>query len=623
MNTPLQHPQQAPAFSAAYVDTVKIPPNYSLWVAAERTKSHTKFPGILPSTFPPKGAKRSAAPRNQQPSAVPRPPFPQKPPPAQGRPSRRSPSRPARPREARGGRGRGPCAAGPFPAGPAPLTAQHVFLREHRRPCTAGPPGGAAATAAEVTARLQRAAPRPPPPNRARRAPRPRRRGRGRARPLSRAARMGRGRGGGMGSGSPGRRCPHAAPGLTGNNRPQHAAAAMSPASSPLPSNMAPPRPRSCRRADFVTKPAALGQRGALPRPSAPLSPAPGRREPAPHRPLSHAAKERGPKGGRKRRARRPRPSANKSPRGGARDALAARGAAPLPGAPRPLPRGAAEHKAPPPGTPREAPPRPLPAASTSRVTAAAVPELGVGGERSPRAAAASAPCAALFWRHQLPPAPRRARHKLSRPGLGPPGHGPRPHPPRPLPLCRAARPGVGRSPFRARAAAGGKEGRGERGRRGSPQRREARTLFRSPSFRPLPPRVRAREAPPPPRLPCALLPLSPAAHPLTHTPSRRPGHSQRPARPHPRAAAALPPAPHRHGSPGGHARAAVTLTRRRPPPSSLRPAPAPRAAAATGRGAERRRSRRGPWGWWGGEAAWRRRVPAAAAAGFGDHVGE
>lgn len=165
-------------------------------------------------------------------------PFPKSRPPAQRRPSRRAPSRLARPT---GGAGRpwprAMCRR-PLPGrARAPHGAARVPARTQAavRRASARPPGGAATTAAEVTARLRRAAPRPPPPDRARRAPRPRQRGRGRARPLPRAARMGRGRGGGRGSGSPGRRCPHAAPGLTGNNRPQHAAAAMSPASSPSP----------------------------------------------------------------------------------------------------------------------------------------------------------------------------------------------------------------------------------------------------------------------------------------------------------------------------------------------------------------------------------------------------
>lgn len=304
----------------------------------------------------------------------------------------------------------------------------------------------------------------------------------------------------------------------------------------------------------------------------------------------------------------------------------------PLPGAPRPLPRGAAEHKAPPPGTPREPPP-PAPSLPARR-------RLFHRRCRSPSWAwaASGAPALPRPLPHvrlcsgaaKSPPQPRRATAQTFPDGPSPAGRegrNPRPLPP-PAPgschcAARAALParGLGRRrplPTLAQRAAPGPERGGGRwgGREGGggthcSSERRAR-FFKSPSFRPLPPRVRAREAPPPPRpLPCALIPLPPAAHPhplppprpltaarqhpprryrclrtalrrqrptpsRTHTPRCLPGLVPRAGR---------PPAPHNR-FPVSDTRAATTLTsqRRPPPPSSLLPRPPAPCAAERSR---------------------------------------
>lgn len=420
-------------------------------------------------------------------------------------------------------RGRGP--------GPLPAPRSTCSPRTQSRP-----PGGAAAGSAEVTARLRRDAPPACPPG-PRRAPQPGRTRKGRARPRPGAARAGKGPRRGEGKRLPGPLLPTRG---SGPNREQSASARSRrhvPRLLPLPSNMAPPRARSCRRrADFVMKLAAPElRRGARL-----LSPVrlPGRSGRS-----RTSAENCGGGGGGKRRARRPRPSCEQKPmrRGPGRDRSPQR--CPHPGAPRPLPRGATEHKSasvrnsprapPPPPDPRPPPGSSPPAAS---FTAAAVPELGVGGERSPRAAAAaSAPRAALFWRRQLPPAaaPGTAQTFPDGPSpRGPRGQNPRPRPPPAAaaivprtPPC-PARPGGSAAPRatlarrgapgpeRGRRRGGGREGGG--GTHCSGERRAR--FFKSPSFQPLPPRVRAREAP-------RHAPFSWLPPPPTHTPSYLPGH--------------------------------------------------------------------------------------------------
>ncbi|XP_048149516.1 basic proline-rich protein-like [Corvus hawaiiensis] len=232
-----------------------------------------------------------------------------------------------------------------------------------------------------------------------------------------------------------------------------------------------------------------------------------------------------------------PAPPVNKSPCGGARDALAARGAAPSPGprAPSPggrrstkrlrreLPESPPPTRALPPVPPRPPPllpPLPFPSWAWAASRAPAPPprplphvRLCSGAASSPRSRAghgANFPGRAFpprAVRAEPPPAPTPGRrcHCAAHAALPYPSRG----------LGRSPRhPGPARRPGpRARREEGG----ARRGRRDSLQRRAARTLFQI-SLIPAPPAPCASSGG---AAPCALLLAPPAAHPHPLLPPR------------------------------------------------------------------------------------------------------
>lgn len=278
--------------------------------------------------------------------------------------------------------------------------------------------------------------------------------------------------------------------------------------------------------------------------------------------------------------------------------------------------------------------------------------------------------CGFVLVRPSPPRSRGRQRRKLSRTGLPPraaraetPARShPRPpaaaivprappYPPRglgrrrPLPtLAQRAAPGPERG--------GGRWGGARRGRRDSLQQRAARTLFQI-SLIPAPPAPCAssggaaaaaaaamRPAPAPPCRPPTPPPAAPATHsgppappaPLPLPPRRAPPPA---THPFPHTYPALPPRarPPRRAAAGAsqqvscqrHARGSDTHQPAAAAATIFPPPAAPGALRGRASPAEGSRAapRRGGWGRAGGREVARRQVPAAAAAGLGDHVGE